>query len=39
MPKEAITELRSGMHNENAVDVLGVPEFATLSLKQTSLNQ
>jgi len=35
MPKEAITELRSGMHNENGV----IPEFATLSLKQTSLNQ
>jgi len=35
MPKEAITELRSGMHNENGV----IPQFATLSLKLTSLIQ
>jgi len=30
-PKGSITELRSGMHNENGV----IPNFATLSLKRT----
>jgi len=35
IPKEVITELRSGMHNENGV----IPQFATLSLKLTSFNQ
>jgi len=35
MPKEEITELSSGMHNENGV----IPQFATLSLKLTSLKQ
>jgi len=35
MPKAAITELHHGMHNDNGL----IPQFATLSLKLTSLNQ
>jgi len=35
VPKGVITELRSGMHNENGL----IPKFATLSINLTALNQ